>query len=53
MVIGKTTHTFRYMWIAVVVACVWAVCYTLILIHDDGSDGYGGPQDGEGSGHRS
>lgn len=53
LVIGKTTHTFRYMWIAFVVAGVWAVCYALSLLHDDDSDEGGSAQDGEHCAHHS
>lgn len=44
LIIGKTTHTYRYMWIAIIVAGVWAGFYALSL-HDDDSDESGGTQD--------
>lgn len=53
LVIGKTTHTYRYMWIAVIVAGVWAGFYALSLLHDDDSDEGGSTQGKEDSAHHS
>lgn len=52
LIIGKTTHTYRYMWIAIIVAGVWAGFYALSLLHDDDSDKSGGTQDEEDSARR-
>ncbi|WP_157909604.1 hypothetical protein [Bifidobacterium italicum] len=35
LLIGKTTHTYRYMWLAPIVAAVFSAAYALSL-HDDG-----------------
>lgn len=37
LLIGKTTHSYRHMWIAVIVAAILTGAY-LLSLHDDGSN---------------
>lgn len=43
LLIGKTTHTYRYMWLAPIVAAVFCAAYAFSL-HDDGPHGSDRPR---------